>query len=548
MKSTSPNDLEQYAKALLELTQQLSSSEELRTSLSTLVRRIASIVHMDRVSIVVAPHSRTEGFVVASSSDTTISNLPIDLTKYPEILHVLKHHEVLCIANPSDHPMFKKHSEQLRKAGIKGICALPISWKEHPFGALILRSLESTALLDPNAIVFCRTIANATAVTLRNARVMQSLVDRTRRLTYARIETEMRLKSLTVYANLFASAADGMLAADIDANLLFANPSAHEILGLPADDLFSRDLRTLIHFSDLEKMERIWSGFATGNFPQNVDLKLQTLHGSAIIVNASFAPLQDSEGAVLISFRNVTKERETDQELIKTKEFLESLIDASMDAIIATDMSGTIMLFNKGAEHITGYQASDVVAKESIAKIFPSGTFEQIRERLQSREFGGVGQLDSMRLDMMDQTGTAVPISLSGGIIYEDGAPSAMFGIYRDLRERVHIEERLAKAQEQLELTEKQVLLTELAGTAAHELNQPLTSIMAYAQWLQKNTQTTSKQRHAADTIVSQVERIADIVKKIGKITKYETKSYVGSQRILDLEKAVMESKHETDL
>jgi hypothetical protein len=37
---------------------------------------------------------------------------------------------------------------------------------------------------------------------------------------------------------------------------------------------------------------------------------------------------------------------------------------------------------------------------------------------------------------------------------------------------------------------------------------------------------------------VSEAERMADIVRKIGKITKYETKSYVGSQRILDLDKA----------
>jgi hypothetical protein len=31
---------------------------------------------------------------------------------------------------------------------------------------------------------------------------------------------------------------------------------------------------------------------------------------------------------------------------------------------------------------------------------------------------------------------------------------------------------------------------------------------------------------------------MADIVRKIGKITKYETKSYVGEQKILDLDKA----------
>lgn len=547
MAEAPPSGPQQYAQALLELTQKLSSSEELRGTLATLVRRIAEVVGVDRVSVVVAPQSHNEGYVVASSVDTSISNLPLDLGKYPEILHALRHNEVLSILDPQQHPLFESQRAQIEQAGVKAVTALPITWKEQPLGALILRSTDNAKGLDPQALMFCRTVANATAVTLRNARVMQSLVDRTRRLTYARIETEMRLKSLNVYANLFASAADGMLAADIDGNLLFANPRAHEIVGLAVDELFKRDLRSIVYFSDLEKAERIWNGFSAGRFPQNVDLKLHKADGTTIVVNASFAPLQDSEGAVLMSFRDVTKEREIAAELIKTKEFLESLIDASMDAIIASDMTGKIILFNKGAEHITGYRGVEAIGLMQVSDLFASGTFEEVQKRLQSREFGGVGRLDNMQLEMVDRTGANIPISLSGGVIFEDGEPSATFGIYRDLRERVNIEARLAKAQEQLELTEKQVLLTELAGTAAHELNQPLTSIMGYAQWLQQHTDTTSKQRHAADTIVSQVERVADIVKKIGKITKYETKSYVGSQRILDLEKAVIGVKPNTE-
>ena len=38
--------------------------------------------------------------------------------------------------------------------------------------------------------------------------------------------------------------------------------------------------------------------------------------------------------------------------------------------------------------------------------------------------------------------------------------------------------------------------------------------------------------------ILSEAERMAGIVKKIGKITKYETTDYVGSARMLDLDRA----------
>jgi hypothetical protein len=48
---------------------------------------------------------------------------------------------------------------------------------------------------------------------------------------------------------------------------------------------------------------------------------------------------------------------------------------------------------------------------------------------------------------------------------------------------------------------------------------------------------------NAAEIIFSEAERMAEIVRKIGKITKYETKTYVGRARILDLDKSVGESE-----
>ena len=100
------------------------------------------------------------------------------------------------------------------------------------------------------------------------------------------------------------------------------------------------------------------------------------------------------------------------------------------------------------------------------------------------------------------------------------------------------MEERLAQAQQKLAVTEKQALIAELAGTAAHELNQPLTSVIGYGELLQRKLSEGSAEHHAASVIVREAERMADIVRKIGKITRYETKSYVGTQKILDLDKA----------
>lgn len=146
------------------------------------------------------------------------------------------------------------------------------------------------------------------------------------------------------------------------------------------------------------------------------------------------------------------------------------------------------------------------------------------------------------RREIVNREGQLVPVLLSASIIYEDGEPVGTVGILSDIRDRLSIEQRLAQAQEKLLLTEKQAVIADLAGTLAHELNQPLTSVMGYAELLKRRLAEGDASHRAVDTILQETERMATLVRKIGKITRYETKPYIGSTNILDLDKSTTES------
>jgi hypothetical protein len=61
---------------------------------------------------------------------------------------------------------------------------------------------------------------------------------------------------------------------------------------------------------------------------------------------------------------------------------------------------------------------------------------------------------------------------------------------------------------------------------------------MNYGTLLARSLEAGTPLHRAATVTITESERMAEIVRKIGKITRYETKSYVGEQRILDLERA----------
>ena len=81
-------------------------------------------------------------------------------------------------------------------------------------------------------------------------------------------------------------------------------------------------------------------------------------------------------------------------------------------------------------------------------------------------------------------------------------------------------------------------MMAELAGATAHELNQPLTSLLNYAELLAGTEGLDPRAARAAQVIEREAEAIAAIVRKIGKITSYRTRDYVGSARIMDMEEA----------
>ncbi len=526
------------AELLVELTQALASSLELRDILHTVVERIAEVVQVDRASIVLVREGDERAFVVVTSDDRELRDLPIDLDNYPEIKHVLQEKQPLVITNAATHPLLAAVRGPERNSSIPfaSLAIVPLLFESRPMGVLFLRARNPTTF-DDHALSLCKTLANATAVSLRNARILQSLRDQTQQITYARYEAERRMRSMQRYADFFESIDDGVVVMDDEGYLLFANPRAKQLTGYSEEDVKSLKLAEIVAPEDLEKASQIRDGLGRKEYPRAVDLRIRRKDGEIRIFSLTYSSVLHEEGAVLLTLRDVTAERQGVHELAQTKEFLEQLIHSSPDAIVSSDTKGRIILFNRAAERIYGLMAGEVLGT-SVERLYPPGIARKIMSLIRSDACGGKGKLESYRCDFLSAAGEVIPISLSAALLTRGDRFIGTVGIFTDLRDRLRMEQRLEHAQEQLRVQEKQTIVAELAGAAAHELNQPLTSVMGYAELLRRRLEAGTPQHHAADIIVSEAERMAEIVRKIGKITRYETKSYVGTARILDLDRS----------
>lgn len=527
---------ERGARMVLELTHTLASSLDIRDILYTVVERLAQVVNVDRCSIVLAGEGDV-GFVVATSDDQGLRDLPIALDRYPEIREVLNSGECLVIRDASSHPLLDVVRREETPLSFASLTLVPILHEGRAQGVLFLRSRQPGAAFE-RELEMVSTVANATAIALRNARILQSLRDETEQSTSARVEAERRVQLFQRYADFFESAAEGMVVIDRRGTVLFANTRAREITGFSEREFAQTSLQSLLADREREHAEQLIRGFESGVFPLGVDLELKTRGRGTVTLSVNFSSVLGEDDAVLFSFRDVTSERQTARELRQTKEFLERVIDSSVDAIVSADLNGTVLLFNRAASRVFGFTAESVVGKVSVEIFYPPGVAREVMQKIRSSEFGGVGRLEDYRVDMLSKTGEPIQAKLSAALIMESGVPVGSVGIFTDMRERLRMEARLNLAQEELRSRERQSIVAELAGTAAHELNQPLTSVIGYAELLRRHLDDTSQLFHAAGVIITEAERMAEIVRKIGKITRYETKSYVGGARILDLDKS----------
>jgi PAS domain S-box-containing protein len=534
---------EKNQQTVLELTQTLASSLNIRDILFTVVKRVADVAQVDRCSIVLAAESGQVGYVIASSDDEQLRDLPITLANYPEIREVLGTGHALVIHDAAGSPLLEvvRRSETAR--GFASLALLPIVHNQRPMGVLFLRAKSRTSFSDAD-LSLVSTVASATAIALRNARILQSLREETAQSSFAREEAERRVQLFQRYAGFFESAAEGMIVIDRSGKLLFANPRAREISGFTESELSQSTFATLFVPEERERARRLMRGFEAGIYPRGVDVTLRHQNGS-VLVNVSFSSVLHEDGAVLFTFRDVTQERRTAIELKQTKEFLECVIDSSVDGIVSANLDGTVLVFNRAAARIFGYPPEEVIGKRSVEDLYPPGVAREVMRKIRDPGLSGEGRLEDYRVEMLGADRKAIPVSISASLVLDNGKTIGSLGIFTDIREKLRIAAELERAQEELRAREKHALVAELAGAAAHELNQPLTSVIGYSELLGRHLERDPELLRAVRIISSEAQRMAELVRRIGSITKYETKSYVGQAKILDLERASDEEGQE---
>ena len=340
-----------------------------------------------------------------------------------------------------------------------------------------------------------------------------------------RFENELR-KSEEKYRNLFERVRHGIFISTKEGRFLDCNVALLEMLGYSnkeeflkieiAEDLYvNPDYRK--NFRELIERQ---------GFVKDLEVEFKKKGGEKITVLLTAHTKRD-EGGRVVGYEglniDISDRKRVERELKKTNEFLMNLIESSVDGIIVTNMQGEILIFNKGAEHLLGYKAEEVVGKMNIRGIYPRGVAKEVMEKLKSPDYGGVGKLTSFPITHRKKNGELIEGDLSASIIYdEEGKEIASIGIFKDLRERLRIERELRETQQALLQSEKLAAMGRLTSQIAHELNNPIYGIMNTLELLKTEIPPESKRRRILELSLSETQRLSDMLRGMLSFSKPE--------------------------
>ena len=120
-------------------------------------------------------------------------------------------------------------------------------------------------------------------------------------------------------------------------------------------------------------------------------------------------PLRDEQGR-LVGAVNMLLDLTDRQRAEETRQHLSAIVESSFDAIISKDLNAVIKSWNRGAEKLFGYSASEAIGK-SVTMLIPDDHLDEeprILERLRRGE-----RVDTYETIRRRKDGSLVPVSLT---------------------------------------------------------------------------------------------------------------------------------------
>ena len=322
------------------------------------------------------------------------------------------------------------------------------------------------------------------------------------------------------YRRLFEAAKDGILILDLETGRINdANPFLIEFLGFSHGEMLGRTVGELSPFKDIEDNKAMLERLQKFGFVRYEDLPLQARDGRKMAVEF-VCNVYEAGGTKVIqcNIRDITQRKEAEMATLQ----LAAIVESSDDAIIGKDLCGVVTSWNKGAEKIFGYLASEMIGTPIMRLVPVEREKEEQDQILRMIKCGeSVDHFETVR---QTKDGRLISVSITVSPIRDaTGAVIGASKVARDITARKQsedeirrlnatLEERVSERTAQLEAANKE--LEAFSYSVSHDLRTPLRAVDSFSQAVLEDygDQLPEEGRRYLQTIRNGAQRMATLI------------------------------------
>ncbi|HTB81069.1 MAG TPA: PAS domain S-box protein [Opitutaceae bacterium] len=302
------------------------------------------------------------------------------------------------------------------------------------------------------------------------------------------------------FREITENVADLVVLLDLDGRRLYHNPSYAKALG-GAAELIGTSFFANVHSDD---RQRIWDDFTEmvrSGIGRQSEYRIIRQDGAPRYIESHDSVICDRDGNVthvLVVARDVTDRRAAEERIHEQA----ALLDKTQDAILVRDLNHRITYWNKGAERLYGWTASEALGQNATLLLMPESSLLKTAcdEALARGEWLG-------ELRHHTKSGSEVVVQSRWTLMrLANGAPSGFLIIDTDVTDKMQLEAQFLRAQ-------RMESMGMLVSGIAHDLNNVLAPILMSAGLL-KLTAPESDRRLVA-TIEAGAQHGASMVRQL---------------------------------
>ena len=281
---------------------------------------------------------------------------------------------------------------------------------------------------------------------------------------------------------------------------IFAEKDSQPIMDTVRATILSGEQQRLVYFLKVPEGERWFEGRCT---------RLK-------------APIKGKK-AVMWLARDITEERQSNKIVFEKNSLLSSVIEEMKDLFFVKDLQGRYQIMNQACLDFLGSSRDKVMGHDDFA-IFPDEMAQKFREADQRTiEDGITSTFDEL---VRTPTGDITVMTTKGVYRNENNEVIGIFGLVKDISERIEKEEKLKIAREHAEAANeaKSVFLSRMS----HELRTPLHAIIGFSQ-IQKTMYPDAPDhiKQCSEEIFNSGHHLLNLVNDILDIVRIEQKRMV---------------------